>query len=159
MLSRLCAVLIAGLGALALGVSGEAAACAPVLEAGGFRRDISSAEIKRCEEDSTSSTVATTAAPTICSQACAYMSNEIIDDDDGDASFIKWAPFDSSNDLTQTDHYCAQEIRTPRVEGGMEGYDEKISCYFTNKNNCDEINDFVGLDDAQSEHCATRALK
>ena len=74
MVSRLGAVLIVGLGALALGVNGEAAPCAPVLGAGKFRRgEAESAVVKRCEEDSTSttSTKTSTTEPVNCA-CCNY---------------------------------------------------------------------------------------
>ena len=46
MASRLGAVLIVGLGALALRVSGETAGCASVLEAGKFRRGEGESAVK-----------------------------------------------------------------------------------------------------------------
>ena len=65
MLSRLGAILIVGLLALALGVNGEAAPCASVLKAGKFRRgEAESAVVKRCEEDSTSTTTRATTTTT-----------------------------------------------------------------------------------------------
>jgi hypothetical protein len=151
MVSRLGAVLIVGLGALAVRVNGEAAPCASVLEAGKFRRgEAESVVVKRCEEDSTSSTVATTAAttdsttttvPTICSQACTHMFVEKANVDYLTGAF-KILIFDSSG-LTQTDHYCA-------LAGSfdMEESSEGVACYFTNENDCD------GAPDSNFEYCA-----
>lgn len=71
MQSRLGAVLIVGLGALALRVNGETAPCASVLEAGKFRRgEAKSAEIKRCEEDSEATTTTTTTTPPVNCACC-----------------------------------------------------------------------------------------
>ena len=85
MLSRLGAVLIVGLGALALRVNGEAAECASVLEVGNFRRPGGeSAVVKRCEENvasgtaATTTTTTTTTIPVICAEtflSCTFYFN------------------------------------------------------------------------------------